>query len=409
MRRTIAFLLSLTYVFLIFAPSLRADFRLLDAIEELGERRYLRPLPARIKAGPLRVHPLLRNSVTYDSNILRENPDRRQDVIFNVQPGIILELPVNKHIVSVGYEADFEFFTKRRHHFLNDQNQNMFALVDLHFPDWYVNVLEKFSETSSRAGTTFTERIPRYDQSINPKIGYKWRRTTFEAGFRHYVRDFRRQIHDALDFQMVEYTGVIFYDLFARLKALIEYQFAQIDYDDAFERVGTFQQVRAGLEGELHPSVLAKIRIGPQFRNYDESSQTDFYSWVGEAAVDYQIRKNVKVYTGLSRQAVEATFQNVNFYKEHLARLGVEYQIRLAWLYFLEGRYYRHDYSEEASLGGQSGIRRDQHWGARTGLRYTPREWLELELAYQFMHRNSNFSTFDYNDNQVSFSTALSY
>ena len=101
-----------------------ADFRLVDAIEEFGDQRFVKTKPSRIKSGPLRIHPSLRSSATYDSNILSEKDDARDDVIFNIQPGAILELPINKNQIVAGYEADFENFTKLRHHKQNDQNQN---------------------------------------------------------------------------------------------------------------------------------------------------------------------------------------------------------------------------------------------------------------------------------------------
>ena len=386
-----------------------ADFKIHDAIEEFGERRYLRPLPARIKAGPLRVHPLLQTSATFDDNILRENQDAKRDIVFNIQPGVILDLPVKRHQFSLGYQADFEVFSKPRDSRQNSQNQNVFSLIDLNFPDWYINVLERYAETSTRAGTTFTERIPRRDQSINPKIGYKWRRLTFETGFRHFDRDFRQQVFDSFDFQMVEWTNVIFYDFFANLKMLLEHQWAQIDYDDAEDRPGTFNQLRIGLEGKLLPNLTAKIRVGPQFRNYRKSSEPDFYSWVGKATVDYQVRPRLKLYTGLSREAVEATFQSVNFYREHLIYFGFEYQIRPTWTLFSEARYYRHDYAERATVSGSTMFRRDQHAGAKTGVRYDFREWLEFELAYEYLHRSSNFDTFEFNEHTVSLTTALAY
>jgi hypothetical protein len=384
-----------------------ADFKLQDAIEEFGEKRYLKPLPSRIKLGPFQFHPTLRNQVTYDDNIFFEDEDPHEDIIFNISPGAIVNLPIDKHQLSVGYEADFEVFTKTSNQ--NDQNQNTFALLDMHFPDWYINILEKFSETSSRSGTTFTDRIPRYDQSVNPKIGYRWKRAIFEAGFRHTLRDFRRQVNDSLDFQIVEWDGVFYYDLFSRLKALLEYQVAQIDYDDDSTRGGTFNQVRAGLEGELRPNVSVKLRGGVQFRNYKVSSQPNFNSWVADIQLNYQMRKNLRFSLFFSREPVEATFAEVNFYKEHVLGTGIEYAFRRQWLLFSQFRYYRHDYAERATLRNQTGFRRDNHLRVSAGLRYLFRDWLEFELAYHFLYRDSNFAFFDYADNRFFLSYTLAY
>ena len=392
-----------------YAGSLYADFQITDAIKEFGERRFVDIPPARLKAGPVAIHPSLRSKVEYDNNVFLEDTDAKEDTVFNLIPGVVLDLPVNKHRVTVGYEADMEFFSKSRHRRQNDQNQNSFALINLHFPSWYVNVLEQFSETSGRAGTTFTSRIPRYDQSIHPKIGYRWKRLVFEAAFRHQYRDFRRQVDDSLDFQFVEWTGVIFYDLFARLKALLEYQVAQIDYDDNAVRKGTFHQFRMGLEGDVRPNLTVKLRMGPQFREYEDNTKPDFNSWVADFTVEYQVRRNLKVDFNFTRKAVEATFFSINFYKQHLFGLGATYQLRPKWELFTKARLYSQVYAERATVGVQTMFRRDKYFNFRSGVRYEPQDWVKFELAYELARRDSNFSTFDYTDHVFSLSSALSY
>jgi len=404
-------LLALSVLFLFLGSSVNAyaDFRLMDAIEEFGEKRFVKTKPTRLQTGPLRIHPSLRSSATYDSNILAEDQDGREDVIYNIQPGVILELPINKHQIVTGYEADFEVFSKSRHHSQNDQNQNFFALADFRFPSWYINVLERFSETSSRAGTTFTERIPRYDQSVHPKIGYHWKRFTLEAGFRHFLRDFRRQVNDPLDFQETAWTGVLYYDLFARLKALVEYQFSQIDYEDSPSRAGTFNQVRVGLDGELMRNLRVKVKGGLQFRNYGASSETDFSSFVGDIWTQYQIRPDLKLIAHAGREPVEATFGSVNYYLEHRVGFGIEYTPWLKWTLFSGIDYIRQGYSERATAGGQTGFRRDHLIGGKYGVRYLMSDWLELELAYEHLRRSSNFAAQEFTDHRVSLSSVLAY
>ncbi len=407
-KASFSFFLLLVLLFL-GIPTARADFKLLDAIQEFGERRFVKPEPARLQVGPIRVHSQFRQKATYDDNILLEDEDEREDVIWNLQPSVILELPVNTHQIAVGYEADFEIFSKSRHANQTDQNQNAFALVDLRFPDWYINILDHLSETSGRSGTTFTSRIPRIDHSIHPKIGYRWRRFILEVGYRHFTRDFRRQIDDSLDFQLNEWTMVLFYDLFARLKALFETQVSQIDYDDNFSRNGTFTQFRVGVEGELRPNLEIKARTGVQFRNYEVESEPDFNSWVASLRMDYHWRENVLFTLSMERVPLEATFGNVNFFKRHIIRFGTEYGFATRWTLFHNFKYYRDSYAERASAGTRSGFRRDNHLTFETGLRFAASEWWELEMAYEFLYRNSNFNTFDYTDNRFSVTSVFTY
>lgn len=401
--------LSFAFCLVGLAKTVYADFQLLDAIKEFGEKRYVAPQPSRLKAGPVTFHPFIKNSVEYDSNILLESGDPRGDVVFNIQPGAIIEAVLDKHQIVAGYEADFEIFSKPRHARQNDQNQSFFVLADLNFPNWYINVLEVFKETSGRAGTTFTERIPRFDQSIHPKVGYKWKRFTLEAGYRHFLRDFRRQGDDVFDFQMNEWTAVLFYDLFARLKALFEGQVGQIDYDDNYTRNGTFTQFRLGLEGDIIPNLSVKLRTGVQFRNYETSSEPDFNSFVGALELRYAWRQNLIFNLDAERTPIEATFGDVNYYLRHRIAGGFEYQVRYQWVFFQEFQYFRDNYAERAASGSRFGYRHDNHFGTETGLKYTPQDWLQFQLSYQFLRRDSNFSTFDYTDHRVTLSSTLAY
>lgn len=397
-----------TLLFLIlFSPKTYAAYRMMDSIEEFGEKRYVRSTPARLRAGPVIFHPTLKTKIEYADNILLEDNDPKDDILFEIMPGAVIEIPIDTHQLVVGYEADIEVFTKRDRQ--NDQNQNVFALVDISYPSWYLNVLERFTETSGRSGTTFSSRIPRYDQSINPKIGYRWNRMTVEGGMRHVLRDFRKQGNDSMDYELTEWTGVVFFDLFARLKALVEYNVAQIDYDDDYTRNGMFQQARVGLEGEIRPNLLVKMRAGPHFRNYEVPAKPDFRSFVASAMIEYQMRDDLKLELEFSREPVESTVAGVNFYKEHLLRFGVEYEPIPQWTFFNDSKLYRHDYAERTLQGTRFGFRHDFYARLQSGLRYSFREWLEFELAYDYLRRNSNFSEFDYTDHRVSLSSAFFY
>src|SRR5689334_1905690 len=70
MPRPAKFFVSLFLTFLLFVRPLYADFKLIDAIEEFGEKRFVKTGPERLHAGPLRIHPTLRTKAAYDNNIL---------------------------------------------------------------------------------------------------------------------------------------------------------------------------------------------------------------------------------------------------------------------------------------------------------------------------------------------------
>ena len=407
-RAFVIFFLALEFFGTLATLPAFADFQLLDVIQEFGEKRYALLPPPHIRPWRnIRFHPVLRTKVEYDDNILLANQSERRDIVYNLNPAAVVDIPSGRNRLTMGYESEFEIMTINSHQ--NDVNQNFFILGNAHFPSWYINVLENFSETSSRSGTTFTTRIPRYDQAVHPKIGYRWKRTVFESGFRHFLRNFRRTVDGPLDFQTSEWTEIIYYDFFAHLKALVEYQLAQIQYRHNSLRDGTFHQARAGFNCNLFPNFVAQVRVGPQFRNYGASTKNDFASWVGYASIEYEYKKKLKLNLSLIRQPAEATFQDINFYLEHGLRLGLEYKMGLRWTAFSQFKFIRERYAERATVNEHTGFRRDNHILVKTGLRYRLLESLEVQLAYEYAMRDSNFSNFDYADNRFSLSTDFQY
>ncbi|MDD5670937.1 MAG: outer membrane beta-barrel protein [Candidatus Omnitrophica bacterium] len=392
-----------------FSESLFAEYKITDAMQQFGEKRFLAPKPARLRLGPLRVHPTFRSQVEYDSNIFLENHDSREDVIFDIVPGGIIEIPFDTHQITVGYEADREIFSKARHADQTEWNQYFFSLIDLRFPNWYVNVLEKFAATSSRAGTTFTTRIPRYDQTVNPKIGYRWGRTTLEAGYNCFLRQFRRSTDDQRTFNLNEWSGVVYYDLFARLKLLLEDKISRIEYPDNFQRNGRFNSLLVGFEGELWPRLITRLRTGWEYRKYDETFKEGFNSWVGVFDAQYQWRERTKIRFSMERAPIEATFGNVNYFTRHIFRLGFDYLMGFRWTYFQDHKVYLDHYAERTTLNAETKFRHDTTLAIATGFRYRLLEWMSLELAYEFARRGSNYTTFSYTDNRVSLMTTVDY
>ena len=168
--------------------------------------------------------------------------------------------------------------------------------------------------------------------------------------------------------------------------------------------------MRLGLEGEIRPDLFVRLKVGPHLRNYKKSTEVDFNSWVGSLELEYDFRSNIHFELEGYRDAVEATFQDVNFYKQHGIRFLGEYEFQPHWTAFSETEYYRNDYAERATVGRTvAQFRDDNHILTDLGLRYAFREWMEFELAYHFKHRESNFPEFDYTDHRVSLTSSISY
>ncbi len=71
------------------------------------------------------------------------------------------------------------------------------------------------------------------------------------------------------------------------------------------------------------------------------------------------------------------------------------------WTAAVDLNYTREAYQGDITSNGETGERTDDNYGARVGLGYLFRPWLNFGLGYIYLDRNSNFDNFDYTNNTV--------
>ncbi|MDP3980267.1 MAG: outer membrane beta-barrel protein, partial [Chlamydiota bacterium] len=347
------------------------------------------------------IHPRLSFQVEYDDNIFFEPTNEKDDFIFTVSPGFLLDVPFSgdTHLFTLDYHADLAAFVD-----YGDQNfDNHFLLtnLDLNFTNFFIKTYDDFRKTSLRASTEFTERIERFENLYSIDLGSKdWNKLSAVGGYDYFIIRYREDAFDVFDRDehMLNLTG--YYQLRPKTKALLEYNHAFINYDVA-ARDGDYDQVRTGIQGEIFNKLIATAKIGYQNRRYDDSDQ-DWSNAVVSLGLDHYFSSATSLSLSYERSARESVYKTNNFYALDLVSATLRQK-----LFFerLDGKigfsYQNNNYDSATTEGAVTQERDDDILSFNVGADYAIQDWLLTGVEYTYVDRDSNFSEFDYTDNRV--------
>jgi hypothetical protein len=356
-----------------------------------------------IHFGQLYVHPRMGVEVTYDDNIFLLGPEKTDDVIFKVKPGVDLDFTREDKSARLNYLAEIGWYADNSEY--NYDNHLVDAAVDLQFVSGLmVSVGDVFRITNDRLTYEFIPLIERRQNSTDVKVGYEFTdRLSFRAGYDHLMLDYRNPDYQMYDRDEDLVSGTAFYRIFQRISLLGELQYRWINYSHDIGSRFDGQGLSAflGVTGQLTPKMVALIKGGWQQRDY-KGPRRDFDGGVFSIDIVHRCTETLLLTIGGTREAVESTFSTNNYFAYTEGRVGLEKQIGPKVSVDLSGFYANSDYPEVTSDRGTLSERNDDIWGGTVGAKYRIQPWLTTRLWYTYEKRNSNQNTYDYEDNRVS-------
>ena len=347
------------------------------------------------------IHPRYRQEYALDSNVLLESADEKFDSIFREKPGVEVLIPfAGRHSIRADYGAELEQFVKFPRE--NAENQYFESEVALNFTDLYIHAGENLSHTSSRSGTTFTERIPRLENKVDTEVGYKWNRFTLEGGYGTFYRRFNTSREKDLNYGTQEWSGKLFMDLTAKTKTSVEYTFTNYNYFNDSSRDSNGHQILAGIEGALLPKTTLYSKFGYERIGFESSAETDSDNFIAQVGTLYQPFSRTVVDLGWKRQTAQSTFANTNFLTEDqlFGRLHQRLTEKISGEADISYTHQGYDESNRAGTAGNfTGKRKDDLLSTAVKVAYQFTDWFSGDIKYQYNRRNSNASIFDYTDN----------
>ncbi|MBD3297005.1 MAG: outer membrane beta-barrel protein [Candidatus Omnitrophica bacterium] len=351
--------------------------------------------------GSFKVNPGVQVREKWDSNIFYDPNDEKSDFITVITPSVMSEFGFgnfDKHKLRLNYKVDLGIFAE-----YDDQNYgNHDALGEVMFElgeNYELTVSDRFLFTSSRAGTEFERRNLRKENTAKVLLHGDFNKVGFDIGYSNYRIDFHSDLLDAFDRYDNSGWATGYVQVMPKTKALVEFKYTNIQYDDATGRDGNAYRGMAGLKGELTPKIVGIAKAGYKYKKYEDSTNDDFSSAVAEIALMYDPMDRLNIIFGYIREGFESTYVANNYYTGDHFSLNVNYEFGKNWTAKGTGIFQHNYYPEQAA--GASEKRRDYVWSVGGGLEYKLQEWMVLGGGYDFKQRESTIDDRDYDDHII--------
>jgi hypothetical protein len=367
-----------------------------------------------IELGPFRLLLNLDLSGEYDDNILLAPRDEESDFIWTISPGVTIELPARRWALRLGYRADIIQYTD--HDDLSTVDHTFQAAAQGNFGRLNLALVNEFKTTEDFAGFPVPETTTRTERRENLlhaegeyRVADRW---SAGAHYDFLLVDYVESEFDELDYDEHTIGGTIFYRVAPKTSVLGEYEYQIVRYDlDAVadDRDSDSHLFWGGVKGDLTAKTSAAVKAGYQIKDYDNPAREDFDGLVVEAEVIWKYRdpSQLRIYGGRSNE--ESTFLGNNFYIANYGGVEVRHYITPRLILRAHGLVGTNEYPESVTVETETKERDDWFYEAGASLRYQIRRWLAIELAYEYLRRDSNFADFDYTNNRVIGTVLLTY
>ena len=369
-----------------------------------------------LQLGPFRILPSLGLSLEYDDNILLTKDNEIDDFIFHITPGILLELPSRKYAIRLGYQADIlRYFDNTdldtvHHSLLADGRVNFNMGLGLRLTD-------RFIITDDFAGfpvPELTQRVERHENTLDVGMDYTVReRYTLDVGYRWFMVDYQDD-PSVQQFDRDDHTiaGTLFYRVFPKTSVLGEVAYNIVRYDEpaiAADRDSDAWRFLVGVKGDLTAKTTALIKVGWEWRDYENARREDWDGFVAEGNIIWKYREpsEIRLYGG--RANVESLEETRNYYISNYAGVEVRHFLGERLILALRALGGVNDYPENGNVAAIERERKDTFFEAGASIKYQMRRWLAFELGYNFLILDSNININDYQDNRIKASVLFSY
>lgn len=194
----------------------------------------------------------------------------------------------------------------------------------------------------------------------------------------------------------------------------MQYQYMDVSYDSSVLRDNTQSYIYGGINWKYSDKIAINLKAGYQKRDYKNNATDATIKAITdsnngglalELALQYQIREKTKVSLTLNHKIDESDSYTA-FSKEIFGSVFHYQQQFTERIHGICDFSYEHaDYNQSLD----SFDRTDDRYIFKPAVQYVFRDWLMVELAYQFDTRNSAVNIYNYDTNTIflSFNTAL--
>lgn len=255
-----------------------------------------------LKLGDAEVIPWGEIKVQYDDNVFLDSSNEKDDFILTLTPGVSLEWPFSDNHLKIDYHTDIIEFLDYSSQ--DTMNHYLSGELELNWRDVTFIVFDDFGHIFERPSTEDTSRVKRDDNRAGIKAIMQKERLGIELGYEHFIRDYKSDpAYEAYDRTEDIYSVMLTHQTFSKTKLLLEYDFAQIRYDESVRSDLDYNQLLVGAIGELTPKTTATIKTGYRIRNYEDGDVPDFDTGVLYADLTHKFTDKDSIKVAFLRSA----------------------------------------------------------------------------------------------------------
>jgi len=353
-----------------------------------------------LRLGALEIHPFLTLRETYSDNIYLTTNDRKHDFISTIMPGLQLQLPFRRHMVTVGGSATINRYAKYNSE--NTEDWTAYGAGDLNFG----------SRINLKLSDTYIAGHEPRSQSATTSLE-KYRNNTASGSLTYVMADISKlQIDYANNYwkysnsdfrSRVENQAALYlyYRVMAKTSLFGEYELKNVNFTSNV--MGLDNKVHNGLLGltwELSSRSKGTIKGGYLYKEFDQKANGNFSTFAASVDVSHYFSDYDSIKLSSARVVNESSLQGTRY--SISTGINGEYTHRFLdrLSTSLKGSYSGENFSNTAP--GDLQLRKDTVVQFGASVQYAFRKWLDCSLDYYWRSKNSNINYYDSTENNIS-------
>ncbi|TYO98338.1 hypothetical protein EDC39_107139 [Geothermobacter ehrlichii] len=301
-----------------------------------------------------------------------------------------------------GYSADFY-----RNENFSDQEETIQrgeAMLDVNLRGGLgMNLLAVYDDTHDPYSTGVNQ-LPQTDDytalTLNDLVTWEiGPRTDLRLEVGYYALDYddaRNAFRDRDDLKGGLALG---YRLTPKTRLFVQYEYIDIRYDREIQDDSEEHHYFAGLSWQLTAKSRGMVKAGYGQKKFDHRSSDDKDEFIGELQLSHQLTPKSSLNLAVTRQTNESDISGTDDRLSDFVSLGYLWKMTAKTSLKLDLSWLRDEYNDQITIGGQTGFRDDDYLRCGLGVGWNVRKWLNVSFGYAFEQRDSNFDTFDYDNN----------
>ena len=380
----------------------------------------LSPSPAHaegnIHAGRLRIHPFLSVSETFSDNIYFTSTEQQRDSFVTYTPGVRLEFPFGEHIAEAQYFAVANRY--RVNEGENTTDHTASGLVNFKFGRLFEaglsDVFLKGHEPRSSSATGFVETF-RTNAASASAIYHLANRSRIEFDFGKTVWDFLQSPFRNRDEDLL--SAYLYYRFLPKTSAFVEFDRKKAAYEFSNRNgslTGKYSDLdnmqdsgQVGITWEISAKSKGTIKGGVVKKSFDSGLLQDYSGSTGSIDIKHEFSSYASLLIVGQRSVNEAKVEGTRYFVTTGALGELSFHVLTKLAVIGRGSYGKDEFSN--LLPGNAVIREDRTWTSGGGLKFSIRDWLEIEGDYTHRKRNSNIPANDYNEHSYTLSANAAF